>query len=658
MIPANITLIAPTLLVLHALLVYVLPAIGISSWPITRTWGFGHIALFPNWILPAYIAATFATIPSLNRWIQVHTSTLLNHHWLRYTPLRVATVVVLLSGFWWQRQKYAILGDGYTWIDNVAAGNFEGMGGIHLLWAVYPRVLHGVMRALPLAPFETVQLSSCLFGFLFTFLAWHYSSSIATTQWGRLASFAMIMSSGVIQFYFGYGEAYPPVPVLILAFASVGIRALDGRAQYGLPLFVGLICLVWHPFMISLTPACAYLLWNATPRHQRLLTRLVFPAMLFATIASLYFRMQGSETFLPILPSSELPYAILTLAHLWERINAVTMTSPAIAIVMIVAIPALIRRAKERDATVWFLSSIAIPMVSVATFSNILLGALDWDIMSSMCFPLVLLVARAVQHIPHEATAKHIASVSVMFSLLNTAPWVIANHTDCSFKVMKIFMEDEPVAYFLTHESSVRQGVFAYRAGRSDVAIAALEDGRSRDPDSARIRFNLAAQYYVEGRYEEALDEASEALARDILYVLAYRKIIASLRKLGRNSELKQFGTDYLAHLAERGKKALSASDSKLAARIFETVIEMGAKAPEIYANLGAAYLQSGRHREAEKTLRKGLSLFPSWPKLLWSLALAQRAKGEDESVQATLTDLLLSNPDWEGEVFREFGSR
>ena len=75
-------------------------------------------------------------------------------------------------------------------------------------------------------------------------------------------------------------------------------------------------------------------------------------------------------------------------------------------------------------------------------------------------------------------------------------------------------MENEPVDYFLTHESSVRLGAFAHRAGRNDVAISALEDGRSKDLGNARILFNLSGKYYVAGRYEESLTETVRVLGR------------------------------------------------------------------------------------------------------------------------------------------------
>ena len=198
--PAHITLIPPVFLSLHAILVYVLPASGLSAWPVNRTWGFGHVALFPNWMVPAYILGALVTIPPVNKQIQAFVSIILD---------KIQLVCILL---------------------------------------------HAVMKILSLDPFETVQVSSCLFGVLFTFLAWHYSSSIAATRWGQVASLGIILSSGVIQFYFGYGEAYPPVPVLTLALASTGVRALDARATYGLALLVCATCLIWHPFMISLAP--------------------------------------------------------------------------------------------------------------------------------------------------------------------------------------------------------------------------------------------------------------------------------------------------------------------------------------------------------------------------------------------------------------------
>ena len=655
--PAHITLILPVFLSLHAILVYVLPASGLSAWPVNRTWGFGHVALFPNWMVPAYILGALVTIPPVNKQIQAFVSIILDKIQLVcIAPVRVAAAAGIFYGFWMLRQKYALLGDGYTWIDNVAAGNFEDMGGLHILWAVYPRVLHAVMKVLSLDPFETVQVSSCLFGVLFTFLAWHYSSSIAATRWGQVASLGIILSSGVIQFYFGYGEAYPPVPVLTLALASTGVRALDARATYGLALLVCATCLIWHPFMISLAPACAYLLWKSTPRHRRLLTWLVFPALGFATMASLYFRLERHDTFLPILPSAEFRYAILGLPHLWERINAIVLTSPAILMVVSVAVPSLLGRLRERDATAWFLLSIAIPMVSVAAFSNVLLGALDWDIMSAMCFPLVLLSAYAVQCLPDEATAKHIATASVVFSLLNSAPWVIANHTDRSFQTMKTFMENEPVDYFLAHESSVRLGTFAYRAGRNDVAISALEDGRSKDPGNASILFNLAGKYYAAGRYEESLTETVRALEGAPRYVKAYRLMIASLNQLGRKNQADSLGEKYLVYLAKEGRIALLESRFQLAAANYDAVIRMGAKEPEIYVNLGAAYIKFGRYEEAETTLMEGLSLFPNRPGLLWNLAQVQSSKGNPEPMKATLEVLLRLKPDWERKVVEEFG--
>ena len=82
----------------------------------------------------------------------------------------------------------------------------------------------------------------------------------------------------------------------------------------------------------------------------------------------------------------------------------------------------------------------------------------------------------------------------------------------------------------------------------------------------------------------------------------------------------------------------------------------MGAKEPEIYVNLGAAYIKFGRYEEAETTLMEGLSLFPNRPGLLWNLAQVQSSKGNPEPMKATLEVLLRLKPDWERKVVEEFG--
>jgi tetratricopeptide (TPR) repeat protein len=219
-----------------------------------------------------------------------------------------------------------------------------------------------------------------------------------------------------------------------------------------------------------------------------------------------------------------------------------------------------------------------------------------------------------------QSSSRYLTVVLTVLSLLNTVPWIFANHTDASFKAMESFMQDDPAPFWQKNNRDIKLSLFATRAGRHDVGIDALKKARERSPEDGRISFNLGGQYWKTGNYWEASSHLLHALSVDPLYTKAFRLVHRNYIDMGEHTKARDFYSGYLSRLSEAGQKAYQTGDPLDAVSIFEAINEMGGNTPDVYLNLGASYLASNNQQKALETWREGLAQSPGHEGLLNNL--------------------------------------
>jgi hypothetical protein len=165
------------LILTNVFLVFLLPSFGINGWPLSRTWGFGSIKLFPIFVMPAYLIALLATVPSVSRLLLNFAAKIT----MSNKQLGIFVLACLLL-FWIVRQKYAIFGDGYFWIDRLPPSGSALARGDVWPFAGYQQGLGWLTVQFDLNPEHVVQVASCLLGAPYIVFAGLFSREVAARR--------------------------------------------------------------------------------------------------------------------------------------------------------------------------------------------------------------------------------------------------------------------------------------------------------------------------------------------------------------------------------------------------------------------------------------------------------------------------------------------
>ena len=274
------------------LLLYWVPiAPGIPAF-LKRSWGFNTIRLHPTWTIVASALLLVAiTIPQLNDRIRSHLSSQFARFGIRCSPRSTLCFAVLfLPITWFLRQKYAILGDGYAWIDGISTGRFA-LDSLEASRAAYPLAIRSLQSILGTDTYAAVQIWSCLLGFPYILLAGAFARACTPNADKQIVLFILLIASGIVAFFFGYGESYPPLLMATLGLAYPGLRTFDRTRPRWLPVLLALVGLLLHPLGVGLAPAA--LMAFAYPFDRRSLLAASAIAVILGALTALFRRDRG-----------------------------------------------------------------------------------------------------------------------------------------------------------------------------------------------------------------------------------------------------------------------------------------------------------------------------------------------------------------------------
>ena len=530
--------------VLHFVVVFLLPQAGVDPW--VRTWGFHHLSyLSLPTVLIAYILFTVSLTQSFqNRIVSGITKPVIVKDGTFCLVVTLLLVVVL--GL--LRQKYPFLGDGH-----VRASELDN-GHVHSNGKAYIWLIAFVSRSFELTSAESFAIVSLFSGLPFIYLSLIIGRDISTDRISRVAVSTLLVSSGILQLYAGYVEVYPPLPVLILLFVWLGLKAKNSPLHRHAATLVGLGSLMIHPLgSITILPAL-FLVWRYDVQHRPTTIRFVFLGVLGAGVAVAL--TEGAiekivSVLLPLLPTEDTPYGMITFQNLSERLNGVILTAPALLPILI-----LTRFQVIGTSRLYVLILAGSSLAGLFAF-DFVLGNLDWDLMSLMSFPLTIMVALAIPDLP-EKKRSSIAIPACVISLLNTVPWIWINATDASIHRLEDVTIGEQTSYFESHSTAVRVALALRNEEMPQEAISVLKRAVEKDPDDLASQYNLAAIASENSDFETTIQAAQAVLRKEPWNLYAYKLLRNGLVKLGHENEVNSLLALQSKNLIQRGQHAVN----------------------------------------------------------------------------------------------------
>ena len=511
---------------LHAFAVYVLPEIAPDSWAfLKRSWGFHFWTFYPGYVaLALYAVAIAASVPRVNQMAAKYISdgALCVSKYMRNRHLLYALLCILSWAiFYIGRQKYGLLGDGYLRASDVVAGSIAYAGIGYLLALLQQWLGHwddsGVL---------SLRFFSIFWGGPYVVLVCLWAQSICSRQCDKVLCAALMLFIGSIQYFFGYIEIYAPLPVFAAGFLLAGIIALrDDRPPLWATFLFG-AGIFMHTLLVLLAPAFLCL-WGTWLHRRFSLFRDYRVLCLSAAAGGLlaYFAgRQYAHALLPLYPSPENAYAILSVWHVWEWINAQVLSAPmGWPVLLLLALTGSLVFCRETG----FLAFSALGMSAGLFAINPVLGSRDWDILSLSGVPLMGLTTYAIYNGGLNATLRNYASVlSLVLAALLIIPWVHINHTDRSIARVVQILDGDPGSYYSTHPTEMTLGMYFSEAGLYSEALAMYEQALQKYPSDRRMPFNLADQYNLQGDLDKAVPYYLEALHLSPDYPKALNRLV------------------------------------------------------------------------------------------------------------------------------------
>ena len=147
----------------------------------------------------------------------------------------------------------------------------------------------------------------------------------------------------------------------------------------------------------------------------------------------------------------------------------------------------------------------------------------------------------------------------------------------------------------------IQRGLDAYRAGRNDEALSALDEAIKLDPRNASVRVSRGNVWYVKQEYERAIADFSEAIHLDPSFATAYCNRAFALNTLGGQDEAitdfnaairlqANFGRAYNG----RGRVFQAKGMMDTAIADFDEAIRLDPNYAAAYENRSSAYAKKG----------------------------------------------------------------
>ncbi|TAK65605.1 MAG: hypothetical protein EPO24_02300, partial [Bacteroidetes bacterium] len=412
--------------------------------PSGLTWGFNFFAFLPSYVLIAYAALGIAVILFLRSELASAWFDRAAYYFEQYPWLVLLVVCGIFTGcaFVFQVQV-PLLGDSFIIIKNY---DNEFFGAKELWMFRSPMAVH--YFSLIMQMFEWTQYPAMLSAFLvgeivlgigFILCLFLTVKNFFTDSKTQLTAFLFLTCMPYMQIFFGYVEVYA---VLLFALALFFLAVALYRNRR-LPFIIVAIAFIYmalaHMMTMFLAPMMLYLTFLEVRSKGVKVTLLTIAGILilcFALFAALGFdlgkivNLAPYSNFLTIL-NAKAPYqayALFSVYHLTELLNAFLLTAPLSLLLLVVSIGTKKQQLFQQPLTLMMFIAV-IPLLLFIAVAKFDLGmAKDWDIVASLMF-VVSLSSIVFVFLENSSIALKSVQMATVTMALTSLPWFYLNST-------------------------------------------------------------------------------------------------------------------------------------------------------------------------------------------------------------------------------------
>ena len=428
--------VAAVFLGLHVLLLF---------WRPNPMWGADLLFYMPAPVQGLFILlSVLLFVPRFRRQIRARARALPFALWgggRRVWLTRALVLLVALAAFAALHSELHLLGDGYLYMRELDAGNWQRVDRAPLTFALI-RSLHGMSNALWQTAENTYRVYSFASGLLFILLAFSTADALGINDREKSVVFAFLVTAGYLQLFCGYVENYPFYMPASLLYLLAGLRSLENRSPLYVPALVLGLLISFHFVFVVFSPSMLILGYHSyrrthssTPRWNKTLATLA--ALCTTPLAALIFLWAGSfdlvafleragasNHILPLIGASGFDgsYHLASVSHLLDFINLQILSAPAALMVL------FLLAKKDFRHHPFLLAASAFPVL-FTFIANPAIGAFrDWDLLAFAALPLTLWVASAfLERSRREKQRFRNISVICGAAALHTLLWIGVN---------------------------------------------------------------------------------------------------------------------------------------------------------------------------------------------------------------------------------------
>ncbi len=609
-----------------------------EQFPETRLWSINHLAFLPDamrWgVIGVGVLAIAFILFGRTR------SQPVQSEWLHRWPGAIVLVGLVVGIGWLLRAQTPLLGDGILRGADALADETP-LGSEVLASALAQGMIQVGLFTGSTGGYGALSLISVIFAGVLALGLWYYAPHAGMARpW---AFVFWILTFGSFRLLAGYVESYAPAFAMLVLWGVTSVGFMRSKLSAWPVITFCCVALLSHAATLGVVPATVWILWKGRQEGRTGTTALVsFPVLIAALTAFLAWDINRQQVggigveaghfIMPLLPSADNPYSILSLAHFVDFINQWMLLVPAavVAAVLILITTSRFQPSRDdgtesssahRDEHIFWALAI-IPMLLGSILIDPKLGwARDWDLMTIFATPALVALALWLAQLNSSSIRRAAATTAVVSLGLWLAVGARAESEEQRFKAL---LELDPSRAAYGHEiMAIYHRINDRRLGEIKHFKAALEYS-----DNLRYMANIANAYYKLDRVDDAIDWYQRIYRRDSTYDVARYSLSLTLMRQQRYQEALPHAEWSLANDPDDPVRSFVLGSIFLyLQRPLDALphLEKAAKAMPSnsdYLNiLGGCYLRLDRKREAQTVWRRAVNANPTDPSPYVNLA-------------------------------------
>jgi cytochrome c-type biogenesis protein CcmH/NrfG len=364
--------------------------------------------------------------------------------------------------------------------------------------------------------------------------------AVTTDRSQRLFVVMCGLTSGCVFLWFGHVESYTMAMTASLWVIALLVRSKEHHQRPALAWVCWMVAVASHALSIVLLPALVWGSWK-TLRRRLAGMRIGQPRFLliagFVTgvIAAAIGHLLQLQTFVPLFPTANNNYFVVSWAHLADVLNLVLFAAP-----LVVLLPFALLRESHGSGPNDTNAVLGLAVLGLGLFAfwidPMLGGFRDWDLLGAFGIPLSLLCGSIViRRLGTRWRNRWIIPVAVL-ALAHSGAWVAANQEELksAMRVDRLVREDAHYSkgYYQGERRAVWAQSLTNQLEKHALAGEHFIYHLKYDPNDAVTWANLGIAYQHRRLMDSALASYGMAMKTDQnnpLYALAYGQVEHSM---------------------------------------------------------------------------------------------------------------------------------